>query len=50
VKRRELITLIGGALASPIGLLPLGYTDIPAKIMQEGVAKTGVCEPMQRNS
>ena len=23
-------------------IVPLGYTDIPAKIMQEGVAKTGV--------
>jgi multiple sugar transport system substrate-binding protein len=25
-----------------VEIVPLGYTDIPAKIMQEGVAKTGV--------
>ena len=26
----------------PVAIVPLGYTDIPAKIMQEVVSKTGV--------
>jgi hypothetical protein len=25
-----------------LAIVPLGYTDIPAKIMQEAVSKTGV--------
>jgi hypothetical protein len=29
-------------------IVPLGYTDIPAKIMQEGVAKTGIHRPRRR--